>query len=144
VPRLVDASPNGPRSFRTVQVFLAGGVPEVMLQLRDLGVLDLECLTVTGKTLRLNLEWWERSERRRRFREILKREDSVEAGDVIGPMTADQWITTPDSSPYHRWLRIHEEPRLPCGCSRVQIRPAGLGANRFHLPGRQGCEPDPG
>jgi xylonate dehydratase len=85
VPRLVDVSPNGPRSFRTVQVFLAGGVPEVMLQLRNLGVLDLECLTVTGKTLRENLEWWERSERRRRFREIVKREDGIEADDVIVP-----------------------------------------------------------
>jgi putative YjhG/YagF family dehydratase len=29
VPRLVDLLPNGPRSFATVQVFLAGGVPEV-------------------------------------------------------------------------------------------------------------------
>ena len=36
-PRLVDALPNGPRNHPTVQVFLAGGVPEVMLHLRDLG-----------------------------------------------------------------------------------------------------------
>jgi len=34
VPRLVDALPNGPRNHPTVQVFLAGGVPEVMLHLR--------------------------------------------------------------------------------------------------------------
>ena len=36
VPRLVDALPNGPRNHPTVQVFMAGGVPEVMLHLRRL------------------------------------------------------------------------------------------------------------
>ena len=41
VPRLVDALPNGPRYFATIQVFLAGGVPEVMLHLRDAGLLRL-------------------------------------------------------------------------------------------------------
>ena len=40
VPRLVDALPNGPRNHPTVQVFLAGGVPEVMLHLRRAGLLD--------------------------------------------------------------------------------------------------------
>ena len=40
VPRLVDALPNGPRGFATVQVFLAGAVPEVMLELRAAGLLD--------------------------------------------------------------------------------------------------------
>ena len=39
-PRLVDALPNGPKMFPTVQVFLAGGVPEVMLHLRRAGLLD--------------------------------------------------------------------------------------------------------
>src|SRR5258707_1373247 len=33
-PRLVDALPNGPRGHPTVQVYMAGGVPEVMLHLR--------------------------------------------------------------------------------------------------------------
>ena len=37
VPRLVDALPNGPRNHPTVAVFLAGGVPEVMLHLRRAG-----------------------------------------------------------------------------------------------------------
>ena len=37
VPRLVDALPNGPGNFATVQVFLAGAVPEVMLHLRRRG-----------------------------------------------------------------------------------------------------------
>ena len=40
VPRLVDALPNGPHNFATVQVFLAGGVPEVMLELRAAGLID--------------------------------------------------------------------------------------------------------
>ncbi len=37
VPRFVDALPNGPVGHPTVRVFLAGGVPEVMLHLRDHG-----------------------------------------------------------------------------------------------------------
>src|SRR5205807_542637 len=45
VPRLVDALPNGPVGHVTVQVFLAGGVPEVMLHLRGMGLLDENCLT---------------------------------------------------------------------------------------------------
>ena len=48
VPRLVDALPNGPVGHPTVRVFLAGGVPEVMLHLRELSLLDLNVLTVTG------------------------------------------------------------------------------------------------
>ncbi len=64
VPRLVDALPNGPKNFATVQVFLAGGVPEVMLHLRQAGLLDTSVKTVTGETLDANLDWWEQSERR--------------------------------------------------------------------------------
>lgn len=70
-PRLVDALPNGPRHHPTVQVFMAGGVPEVMLHLRDLGVLALDAPTVTGLTVGENLAWWEGSERRRQVREKL-------------------------------------------------------------------------
>ena len=51
VPRLVDALPNGPRNHPTVQVFLAGGVPEVMLHLRRAGLLERDVLTATGETL---------------------------------------------------------------------------------------------
>ena len=83
VPRLVDALPNGPRNHTTVQVFLAGGVPEVMLHLRELGLLKLEALTVTGKTLGENLEWWEKSERRTILRQALRDQDGVEPDDVI-------------------------------------------------------------
>src|SRR5207249_7976941 len=48
-PRLVDVLPNGPVGHPTVRVFLAGGVPEVMLHLRRLGLLDESCLTATGE-----------------------------------------------------------------------------------------------
>ena len=51
MPRLVDALPNGPRMHPTVQVFLAGGVPEVMLHLRRAGLLETDALTVSGETL---------------------------------------------------------------------------------------------
>ena len=82
-PRIVDVLPNGPQFHPTVRVFLAGGVPEVMLHLRRLGVLDTSVLTATGATLDDVLNEWEKSERRRRFREILREQDGVEADDVI-------------------------------------------------------------
>ncbi|BET65973.1 xylonate dehydratase YagF [Opitutales bacterium ASA1] len=82
-PRLVDALPNGPRHFATVQVFLAGGVPEVMLHLRALGLLRLDARTVTGRTLGENLAWWETSERRTRLREKLRLLDGIDPDDVI-------------------------------------------------------------
>jgi putative YjhG/YagF family dehydratase len=83
VPRLVDVLPNGPRHFATVQVFLAGGVPEVMLHLRAAGLLRLEARTVTGRTLGENLIWWENSERRRRLREKLHALDGIDPDHVI-------------------------------------------------------------
>jgi putative YjhG/YagF family dehydratase len=83
VPRLVDALPNGPIGHPTVRVFLAGGVPEVMLHLRRLGLLDGSCLTVTGEPLDRVLDWWEQSERRRALREALRQQDGVDPDDVI-------------------------------------------------------------
>jgi xylonate dehydratase len=83
VPRLVDALPNGPKNHTTVQVFMAGGVPEVMLHLRELGLLKLEALTVTGESLGATLEWWEKSERRTILRETLQAQDGVDPNDVI-------------------------------------------------------------
>ena len=83
VPRLVSVLPNGPVHHPTVRVFLAGGVPEVMLHLRRLGLLEEEALTVTGNTLKQNLDWWEKSERRRRFQQILEAQDAVAVDDVI-------------------------------------------------------------
>jgi putative YjhG/YagF family dehydratase len=85
VPRLVDSLPNGPRHFATVQVFMAGGVPEMMLHLRDLGLLKLNARTVTGRTLGENLEWWEKSERRQRLRAKLTQLDGIDPLDVIMP-----------------------------------------------------------
>jgi putative YjhG/YagF family dehydratase len=83
VPRIVDVLPNGPMFHPTVRVFLAGGVPEVMLHVRRLGVLDTSVLTATGAALDDVLNEWENSERRRRFREILYQHDGVDPDDVI-------------------------------------------------------------
>jgi putative YjhG/YagF family dehydratase len=83
VPRLVDVLPNGPRNHPTVRVFLAGGVPEVMLHLRRHRLLDETCLTVTGEPLGRALDWWEGSDRRRALREQLRARDGVDPDDVI-------------------------------------------------------------
>ena len=82
VPRLVDALPNGPRNHPTVQVFMAGGVPEVMLHLRRLGLLDTSVTTVSGGSLDAQLDAWESSERRTRLRARLQKE-GVNPEDVI-------------------------------------------------------------
>lgn len=83
VPRLVDVLPNGPTHYATVQVFLAGGVPEVMLHLREASLLRLDARTVSGRTLGENLEWWESSERRRRMRAKLRELDGIDPDLVI-------------------------------------------------------------
>jgi putative YjhG/YagF family dehydratase len=83
VPRLVDALPNGPRNFATVQVFLAGGVPEVMLELRAAGLLDARVKTVSGETLGACLDWWRGSERRTALRRRLQELDGIDPDDVI-------------------------------------------------------------
>jgi xylonate dehydratase len=82
-PRLVDALPNGPRGHTTVQVFMAGGVTEVMLHLRNMGLLNQEALTVTGEKLGTMLDWWEGSERRREVRQRLSEVDGVDPDKVI-------------------------------------------------------------
>jgi putative YjhG/YagF family dehydratase len=83
IPRLVDALPNGPRYFPTVQVFMAGGVPEVMLHLRRAGLLDTSALTVSGERLGTMLDWWEQSERRAAVRKVLLDRDGVDPDHVI-------------------------------------------------------------
>lgn len=82
-PRLVDVLPNGPVHHPTVRVFLAGGVPEVMLHLWELGLLDLGALTATGRTLGDVLEAWRGSSRRERFRQCLRDLDGVDPDEVI-------------------------------------------------------------
>lgn len=83
VPRLVDVLPNGPVGHPTVRVFLAGGVPEVMLKLRELQLLNEDCLTVTGEPWWKVLNWWEHSERRHRLKALLKEKDGVDPEEVI-------------------------------------------------------------
>ena len=89
IPRLVDALPNGPQGFPTVQVFMAGGVPEVMLHLRRAGLLDTRVITVAGAPLSDLLDWWEQSERRSALRKTLRDRDGIDA---------DQVIMSPDSA----------------------------------------------
>ncbi|MYE25632.1 MAG: YjhG/YagF family D-xylonate dehydratase [Chloroflexi bacterium] len=86
--RLVDALPNGPRNHPTVQVYMAGGVPEVLCHLRSAGLLNTDALTVTGDKLDTVLDWWEGSDRRRFARERLRENDGIDPNDVI--MSPDQ------------------------------------------------------
>jgi putative YjhG/YagF family dehydratase len=83
VPRLVDALPNGPENHPTIRVFMAGGVPEVMLHLRRLGLLNVGARTVVGRTWDDLLDEWEESERRHRLRMRLREQDGVDPDDVI-------------------------------------------------------------
>ncbi len=83
VPRLVDCLPNGPKGHPTVQVFLAGSVPEVMLHLRRAGLIETGVLTASGQTLGAMLDWWETSERRQALRQVLRDRDGVNPDDVI-------------------------------------------------------------
>jgi putative YjhG/YagF family dehydratase len=83
VPRLVDALPNGPQYFPTVDVFLAGGVPEVMLHLRRAGLLDTRVMTASGLTLDAQLDAWEQSERRAKLRARLKEVCGTDPDEVI-------------------------------------------------------------
>ncbi len=83
VPRLVDALPNGPSNYATVQVFLAGGTPEVMLHLRRAGLLDTRVKTVSGETLDTCLDWWQDSPRRHTLRKNLRDQDGIDPDDVI-------------------------------------------------------------
>jgi len=89
VPRSVDVLPNGPKYHPTVRAFMAGGVPEVMLHLRRLGLIHVDALTVAGETVGQVLDWWEHSERRTRLRNRLMELDGVDPEDVImSPETA--------------------------------------------------------
>ena len=82
-PRLVDALPNGPKGHPTAQVFMAGGVPEVMLHLRRMGLLNERVMTATGETLAATLDWWEASDRRHAARARLASASAVDPDQVI-------------------------------------------------------------
>jgi len=90
VPRLVDALPNGPHA--TIRVFMAGGVPEVMLHLRRAGLLETKALTVSGATIDQQLDEWEQSERRQALRRLLHERDGIDPDSVI---------LSPDSAAKH-------------------------------------------
>jgi putative YjhG/YagF family dehydratase len=83
VPRLVSVLPNGPVYYPTVCAYMAGGVPEVMLHLRKLGLLHEDVMTVTGQTLGENLDWWEHSERRAACRQRMREHDDIDPDEVI-------------------------------------------------------------
>ncbi|MDG2471427.1 MAG: YjhG/YagF family D-xylonate dehydratase [Pirellulaceae bacterium] len=85
VPRFVDVLPNGPSNYFTLQVYLAGGVPEVMWHLREQNLIDGSALSVTGANLDTILDQWKHSERRKRMRELLFVKDKVDPDDVIIP-----------------------------------------------------------
>jgi len=57
-------------------------VPEVMLHLRDLGLLDLSQRTVSGSTLDQVLSWWQTSDRRQKVRQALA-DEGVDPDSVI-------------------------------------------------------------
>jgi xylonate dehydratase len=88
VPRLVDALPNGPKNHPTVQVFMAGGVPEVMLHLRRLGLLDVSVKTAAGVSLDAQLDAWESSARRTELRARLQREGVNPEEVIVSPDNA--------------------------------------------------------
>jgi putative YjhG/YagF family dehydratase len=83
VPRLVSVLPNGPEYHPTIRVFMAGGVPEVMLHLRRMGLLNLKVKTVSGESLDNVLDWWEQSERRHELRKRLIDTDGIDPDQVI-------------------------------------------------------------
>jgi putative YjhG/YagF family dehydratase len=85
VARFVDVLPNGPKNHPTVQLYLAGGVPEIMLHLRELGAVDCSCRTVIGKTWNEILDEWQTSTRRMAMRQMLRDRDGIDPDDVIIP-----------------------------------------------------------
>jgi dihydroxyacid dehydratase/phosphogluconate dehydratase len=91
VPRFVDCLPNGPVGHPTVQLFLAGGVPEVAWHLRELGLLKSDARTVAGMSWNEILDIWQASERRSVCREHLSRVDGIDPDNVIlSPKKAKQ------------------------------------------------------
>lgn len=82
-PRLVDVLPNGPVGYPTSVLYAAGAVPEVMLQLRKIGLLNTSAPTITGLTLGENLDWWESSRRRFEVHKYLKDSSRVDPHNVV-------------------------------------------------------------
>jgi dihydroxy-acid dehydratase len=81
VPYLVDVQPSG--KHVSEMVWYAGGVPRVQLELKDM--LDLDVMTVTGKTLGANLEQLQRDGFFQRCEGYLANY-SIRREDVIRPV----------------------------------------------------------
>jgi dihydroxyacid dehydratase/phosphogluconate dehydratase len=115
VPRIVDALPNGPRNHPTIQVFLAGGVPEVMLHLRRAGLLNSSVLTASGTTMGEQLDEWQGSQRRTKLRTLLRNRDGVDPDDVIfSPDSAKaRGLTSASVSRMAIWHRMVRSSRAP-------------------------------
>lgn len=85
VTRFVDVLPNGPKYHPTVRLYMAGGVPEVMWHLRELGLAKTSAKTVTGQTWDEILDAWEKSPRREAVRQALREKDGIDPDEVIIP-----------------------------------------------------------
>ncbi len=85
VSRFVDVLPNGPMYHPTVRLFLAGGVPEIMWHLREMGIARCNARSVTGLTWNEILDDWSKSDRRKALREMLRERDGVDPDQVIIP-----------------------------------------------------------
>jgi dihydroxy-acid dehydratase len=81
VPVLADVKTTG--RYPVEYFWYAGGVPALMLELRDL--LHLDCITVTGKTLRENLEEVEQSKFFMRERLGYLRNFRIRRDEIIRP-----------------------------------------------------------
>lgn len=85
ISRFVDVLPNGPKFHPTIRLFLAGGVPEIMWHLREMGIAKCNCKTVTGMTWNEILDRWQDSPRRNAMRDLLRSRDGVDPDEVIIP-----------------------------------------------------------
>lgn len=85
ISRFVDVLPNGPKFHPTIRLFLAGGVPEIMWHLREMGIAKCDCKTVTGMTWNEILDRWQDSPRRNAMRDLLRSRDGVDPDEVIIP-----------------------------------------------------------
>jgi putative YjhG/YagF family dehydratase len=132
-PRLVDVLPNGPVGHPTVRVFMAGAVPEVMLHLRRMGLLNLDVMTASGEKLGAVLDWWEGSQRRQAARSRLLEQEGVDPETVIfSPSSARQaGLTSTVIFP------VGNLAPLGSVVKATAIDPSVVGENQvYHLKGR--------
>jgi dihydroxy-acid dehydratase len=81
IPFIVNVRPSG--EYSADILWLAGGVQRIILELRE--YLNLDCLTVTGKTLRENLEELQK-QNFFKYRKRLLARYGIEVKDVIKPV----------------------------------------------------------